>query len=842
MIYGKKTSKVLFIVELILLILAIVSPTSFEIRERFAVGESRPRSNFQIMINNASWAPKPIYPPSYTVNISISKNVKLLIEKASLVGHMNENEGVRYLPPGVNDGSNDYEINITQFPNVSKSTSPKIESYLDQIARALIQENKDKLSELAPQCLVQGSIRVIIELQNSSSLLIEELKNCTQKIELIYDNMVQALVSPSQIYTLSNLSYVKFIRTPLVPLLCHQSEGVGVIRADKLHAKGITGKNVKVAILDLGFKDYKQKLGTELPNQVIIKSFRSDGDIEAGEDHGTACAEVVHDVAPDAILYLVNFGTDVEFQKAVDWLINQGVNVISHSIGWVNIGGYDGTGPICDAVNKAKKAGILFVTAAGNNAKRHWEGVFRDSDNDGWLNFGDSDETINIWAYRGQVIEVFLSWPECWPTTYEDYDLYLYDKNMNMVASSTTGQYLWPPDPPTEVIRYTATYDGYYHIAVRKYSTSRDWLIEIYSFSNDFLDHNVESSSLLIPADAEGAIAVGATYYSDDSLESYSSRGPTNDGRIKPDVTGPDGVDNSVYGAFYGTSASTPHVAGAAALLIDYLNKHGICALPEYLKEVLEKGALDLGPSGKDNSYGSGRINVYKSALHLDMWPPQNPNSYSSSHEVGVWSNDNTIYIKWYGASDDLSVYGYSYEWSQSSDTVPDNILDTIGTETISPPLSDGSNWYFHVRTVDEAGNWNSNAFHVGPFKIDTSAPSAPSISSPTHPDSDRWYVNNDPTFSWSTPPDLSGVIGYSFVLDKSSSTIPDTTIDTTANSISYTDLEDGIWYFHIRAKDRAGNWGPASHYRIKIDTTPPAGVVIINGNATSPSIDSAKR
>lgn len=104
----------------------------------------------------------------------------------------------------------------------------------------------------------------------------------------------------------------------------------------------------------------------------------------------------------------------------------------------------------------------------------------------------------------------------------------------------------------------------------------------------------------------------------------------------------------------------------------------------------------------------------------------------------------------------------------------------------------------------------------------DITPPSAPSISSPTHPNENIWYANNDPSFTWTTPHDESGIAGYSYVLDQSPSTIPDKTIDTTKNSKSYSNIADGIWYFHIRAKDNAGNWGDVNHYKIKIDTTPP--------------------
>ena len=43
--------------------------------------------------------------------------------------------------------------------------------------------------------------------------------------------------------------------------------------------------------------------------------------IDGPTSHGTACAEIVHDMAPEATLYLVNFGNSVELANAVDYLM-----------------------------------------------------------------------------------------------------------------------------------------------------------------------------------------------------------------------------------------------------------------------------------------------------------------------------------------------------------------------------------------------------------------------------------------------------------------------------------------------------------------------------------------
>ena len=110
-------------------------------------------------------------------------------------------------------------------------------------------------------------------------------------------------------------------------------EGGAVMGADQWHTQGLTGKGVKVGVIDMGFKDYSMLLGTELPASVTTKVAGSYSEFSMDE-HGAACAEIVHDTAPDAELFLANAGDwDVDFHNAVEWLASQEVDVISSSIG-----------------------------------------------------------------------------------------------------------------------------------------------------------------------------------------------------------------------------------------------------------------------------------------------------------------------------------------------------------------------------------------------------------------------------------------------------------------------------------------------------------------------------
>ena len=63
----------------------------------------------------------------------------------------------------------------------------------------------------------------------------------------------------------------------------------------------------------------------------------------------------------------------------------------------------------------------------------------------------------------------------------------------------------------------------------------------------------------------------------------------------------------------------------------------------------------------------------------------------------------------------------------------------------------------------------------------------------------------------------ISGVKGYSYVIDKSSSTIPDNTVDTTETKITKNITDSGTYYIHIKAIDNAGNVSSVVHHKIDI-------------------------
>jgi hypothetical protein len=148
-----------------------------------------------------------------------------------------------------------------------------------------------------------------------------------------------------------------------------------------------------------------------------------------------------------------------------------------------------------------------------------------------------------------------------------------------------------------------------------------------------------------------------------------------------------------------------------------------------------------------------------------DVTPPTDPTVWSPTHTVDVWSTDSFVVVEWSGATDDLSgVDGYSILWDTSPGSVPDQTIDVPhgsdphGTIEVLP---DGDNHWFHLRTVDVAGNWTSTV-HLGPFKIDTMPPTI--LGCPGDIDVDAAPGAQDAQVWWTEPTatdDLSGVASF---------------------------------------------------------------------------------
>lgn len=387
------------------------------------------------------------------------------------------------------------------------------------------------------------------------------------------------------------------------------SEGVAATGADAWHAAGITGKGVRVGIIDTGFAGYEALLGAELPAKVTAKSFTASGTLydSSSDIHGTAVAEIVHAMAPDADLFLTSVVTEADLIAAVRWLVDeQRVQVIQVSLGLYTSRG-DGTGRTADAVNYARSKGTLFVAAAGNEGDAHYTATFTDSDSNGWHEFAPGVENLAVKA-ETNTLSIYLKW-DAWGAQPVNYDLYVLAQDGKAVASSRNDQ--GAGKAPNEAVYYRVKAGQTYFIRVAQVAGPTPPVrIDIFTIKSALPQYNTAASSIATPADARGALAVGAVQWKNDQLEPYSSQGPTLDGRIKPELAGPTVVSTASYTAigkqFNGTSAAAPHVSGAAALVFNVLPG----ATADSVTSFLESRARDLTEPGQDNKTGYGGLQL----------------------------------------------------------------------------------------------------------------------------------------------------------------------------------------------------------------------------------------
>jgi hypothetical protein len=162
---------------------------------------------------------------------------------------------------------------------------------------------------------------------------------------------------------------------------------------------------------------------------------------------------------------------------------------------------------------------------------------------------------------------LILSWDD-WTKPHVNYDLYLYDTNGKEIARSTEDQ--TKGVPPREVLAGTLP-EGDYTLKVKKVKASDPDLRFDIVFRGAQFELTTPERSITVPADAKGGFAVAGIDATTSEPLYYTSRGPTLDGRNKPEIGAPSNVSSFAAASigrdlFPGTSAAAPHVAGAAAL------------------------------------------------------------------------------------------------------------------------------------------------------------------------------------------------------------------------------------------------------------------------------------
>jgi hypothetical protein len=337
------------------------------------------------------------------------------------------------------------------------------------------------------------------------------------------------------------------------------------------HKANQRGGGVKVAVLDSGFRGYRDALGKALPAQVKVKSFRKDGRLEARDSqHGILCAEVIHHLAPDAEILFANWEPErpEQFLEAVRWARREGAQIISCSIIMPSWSDGEGRGAVHKELagllgEGTHKTDGLFFASAGNTALRHYGGTFTPG-KDGWHQWssGRKDNTIRPLVTDRVSVELTGPGDACYEMILRDSTT---DRDVERVRSvSADGTF-------TAVARFEPVENHRYLVRLRQIKAGSKNNKEAGRFHLTVLGGKLgsasKSGSIPFPGDGGEVVAVAAVE-AKGRRWGYSSCGP-NGPSAKPDLCAVvpfPSVWRSEQ-AFSGTSAAAPQAAALAALV-----------------------------------------------------------------------------------------------------------------------------------------------------------------------------------------------------------------------------------------------------------------------------------
>jgi hypothetical protein len=314
-------------------------------------------------------------------------------------------------------------------------------------------------------------------------------------------------------------------------------------------------------------------------------------------------------------------------------------------------------------LNKASSPIRGYYNAVGNDGLSHYQGQF--------VNSGFSTASWDFHRYQANILTtdagvglpcdtgspafcgdtlllapggsliVLMQWNDPYGASSNDYDLFLVNETAGTFNLASGGEQNGNDDPVEAFgwVNNTAN-PQLLDVVIGRYSGAARTL-DVFQlcdgcypvpdgiFGQPLHNFNTKCTAISNNSDAGGGVVAIAAIDVDDpgtnTIEPYSSCGPTEDGRVKPDGTTVDGVSvtgNAGFGSpFFGTSAAAPHAGGIAALLLDC--NPGLSR--DALRSALLDTAVDLGAAGVDNLFGSGRISSLNAANSISCGPTPTP-------------------------------------------------------------------------------------------------------------------------------------------------------------------------------------------------------------------------
>jgi hypothetical protein len=533
-----------------------------------------------------------------------------------------------------------------------------------------------------------GDGRVLVNVRVTQAKYLDDMKAALTDLGMQVigtapaQNLVIGYVSTDQILALQTLPHFSTATPVWKPVRRTgpvTGQGNAVIKADVFRAsQGVDGTGVKVGVLSDSVNRVQGPGSlTGVAASVAFGTLPSTGvevlkdDTKSSDtDEGRAMLEIVHDVAPGAPLAFYTAAVDpTDFAAGIAALANAGAKVEVDDIGYPNSPMFN-DGVIAQAADAAVARGVFYASAAGNQGNEGWVGDWNGiSATVGTIsgtfeNFGGGSPYQNFNLPSGGHMVLSLDWDSAFLEggsalanfqVSNEIDAYVVDRTTNTILKTFNTNTL-NTDEAFQLIDYTnngTTGSDQLAMAFRLAQGSAPRHLRWASFIDDDPMAVGEGAPTTFgqPA-ARGAVAVGAVDWRTPTVaESFTAQGgpltfyfdaagnrlATPEVRQKPEVAAPDGVFTSFFGnvqgsdpfpSFFGTSAAAPHVAGAAALLLQ--QRPGTS--PATLTQHLERTARDVAAPGFDNLTGFGLIQL----VPLPVSPLGPPGSGPGTHVLST--------------------------------------------------------------------------------------------------------------------------------------------------------------------------------------------------------------
>ena len=279
-----------------------------------------------------------------------------------------------------------------------------------------------------------------------------------------------------------------------------------------------------------------------------------------------------------------------------------------------------------------------------------------------------------------------------------------------LVARSNGPQSGGDDHDPWEAFAFTPKTSGDYYLVILHLSGTAPAWIQLQDFYGTAgLERFTPNGSIGNPAESAnpGMVAVGAApWWNPTELEDFSSRGPTTDGRRKPDVVGADHGDSVSYGAsgFPGTSQASPHVAGLAALALEVFPHYTPAELAQYLKDNADETSRVTTPN-PNNNWGHGFAKL--PALSVPGKPTISEVLVGNTSLTPVWAAPSS------NGGAPITAYDVRYrETGTTPWTVKENAWTSGSRQYTITGLTNSTGYDVQVRAVNAAGDgaWSDTA------------------------------------------------------------------------------------------------------------------------------------